>query len=298
MTDNRLFYGAAMIITAEFMFALMGATIRHLSVDLDNATIVFARNLVGLAILLALSARTGIGELATRVPSLHLLRGLAGTGAMYCFFYAIANMPLADAMLLKLTAPLFMPLVALFWLKERFTWHVLAALGVGFAGVGLILSPDLGQLQPVALIALLGGVLAAVAKVTVRRLSASEPATRIVFYFAAIGTAVSLVPLAWWGQSPGPAHLAWFLVLGACATGGQFLLTRGMASAPAARLAPFTFFSVVFGALLGWLLWDELLRWTTLAGALLVLVAALVVSRGRAPAQRAPGRVADAPSPL
>jgi drug/metabolite transporter (DMT)-like permease len=296
MTDNRLMYGAAMIIAAEFMFALMGATIRHLSADLDNAVIVFARNLVGLAILLGISAGSGLGDLATRVPALHLLRGIAGTAAMYCFFYAIANMPLADAMLLKLTAPLFMPLVALLWLKEGFTWHVLAALGVGFAGVGLILSPDLGQLQPVALIALLGGVLAAIAKVTVRRLSASEPTTRIVFYFAAIGTAISLVPLAWWGQSPAASHLAWFILLGICATGGQFLLTRGMASAPAARLAPFTFFSVVFGAALGWLFWDELLRWTTLAGALLVLVAALVVGRGRAGAGQGSRRVADAPT--
>lgn len=298
MTENRLLYGATLIITAEFMFALMGATIRQLAADLDIAMIVFARNLVGLGIVIGLSARTGLGDLATQIPALHLLRGVAGIGAMYCFFFAIANMPLAEAMLLKLTAPLFMPLVALLWLKEGFTWHVAAALGVGFIGVGLILSPDFGQLQPVALIALLGGALAAVAKVTVRRLSADEPAIRIVFYFAAIGTAVSAIPALWSWQSPGVHHLAWIALLGLCATGGQFLLTRGMASAPAARLAPFTFFSVVFGALLGWLLWDELLRWTTLAGALFVLVAALLVGRGRQERPPEARRIADAPTLL
>lgn len=265
------------------MFACMGATIRYLSSDLNNGMLVFARNLVGLALVAALVAVPGWGELRTRVPHLHLLRGTAGLGAMYCFFYAIAHMPLANAMLLKLTAPLFMPLVALAWLGERFTWHVVAALGVGFSGVALILVPDFSTLAPVAAIALLGGVLAAVAKVTVRRLSATEPASRTVFYFAAIGTVISLMPLAWLWQAPDGASMAWLLLLGVFATLGQLLLTRGMGCAPAARLGPFTFFSVVFGALLGWLFWEELLGSATVFGTLLVLASALLVGRGLRP---------------
>lgn len=262
------------------MFAFMGASIRHVAADLNNGMIVFARNLVGLALLLAVTAGPRPQSLRTRVPHLHLLRATAGLGAMYCFFYAIAHMPLADAMLLKLSAPLFMPLVALFWLGERFTWHVVAALAVGFAGVVLILTPDLGAVAPVALIALAGGLLAAVAKVTVRRLSRTEPATRTVFYFAALGAAASSIPLIWLWQTPTPDQLAWLLVVGMFATAGQLLLTRGMACAPAARLGPFAFFSVVFGALLGWVFWQEVLAWTTVAGSLLVLGSAVLVGRG------------------
>lgn len=197
MLDQRLFQGAVLIVGAELMFACMGAAIRHVSADLNTGTVVFARNLVGLLLLAPLVSRAGIRGLATRVPHLHLLRGLAGLAAMYCFFYAIAHMPLANAMLLKLTAPLFIPLVALAWLGERFTWHVVAALMAGFVGVAFILTPDFARMAPVAMIALLGGLLAAVAKVTVRRLSATEPAARTVFYFTVTGTAVSLVPLLW-----------------------------------------------------------------------------------------------------
>jgi len=283
LDQHRLLSGALYIIAAELMFACMGATIRHLSGELNNGMLVFARNLVGLALVAAIIARPGWQKLRTRIPHLHLLRGVAGLGAMYCFFYAIAHMPLANAMLLKLTAPLFMPLVALLWLGERFTWHVVTALAVGFAGVTMILVPDFATMAPVALVALLGGVLAAVAKVTVRRLSATEPASRTVFYFAAIGTLVSLVPLVWLWQLPSESALLWLLALGAFATGGQLLLTRGMACAPAARLGPFTFFSVVFGALLGWVFWEEVLGWPTVLGALLVLASALLVGRGRSP---------------
>ncbi len=259
----------------------MGASIRHVSTDMNNGMIVFARNLIGLALLIGITRHPSLRGLRTGVPHLHLLRASAGLGAMYCFFYAIAHMPLAEAMLLKLSAPLFMPLVALFWLGERFTWHVVVALAIGFGGVAVILLPDMGPMAGVALIALLGGALAAVAKVTVRRLSATEPAARIVFYFSAIGTVVSLIPLIWLWQLPDPTQIKWLVLIGAFATAGQLLLTRGMACAPAARLGPFAFFSVVFGAGLGWLLWNEALGWSTVIGTLLVLLSAVLVGRGR-----------------
>ena len=262
------------------MFACMGASIRHVSADMNNGMVVFARNLIGLALLIGITSHPRSSGLRTKVPHLHLLRASAGLGAMYCFFYAIANMPLADAMLLKLSAPLFMPLVALFWLGERFTWHVVVALAIGFGGVSVILVPDLDSMAGVAFIALLGGALAAVAKVTVRRLSVTEPASRTVFYFAAIGTLVSLLPLIWLWQTPTVEQIKWLLLLGVFATAGQLLLTRGMACAPAARLGPFAFFSVIFGAGLGWLFWDEILSWTTIVGTLLVLLSAMLVGRG------------------
>lgn len=273
-----------LIIAAELMFAMMGAAIRVVSFSLDNATIVFARNLIGIALVVGVAVRSGSGGLVTRVPHLHLLRGVAGLSAMYCFYYAIAHIALADAMLLKLSAPLFMPLIALLWLRETFTWHVLAALTIGFAGVAVILLPEFSDTAPVALIALAGGFFAAIAKVTVRRLSATEPAARTVFYFAATGALFSLLPWLWLGRWPSLSETGWLLLIGGFATVGQMLLTRGMGHAPAARLAPFTFFSVVFGALLGWAFWEEVLGWPTIIGTTLVLLSALLVGRGLKPA--------------
>jgi drug/metabolite transporter (DMT)-like permease len=150
---------------------------------------------------------------------------------MYCFFFAIAKMPLADAMLLKLTAPIFMPVIAVLWLHERVTPALALALGIGFAGVAVILDPQVGagvQVSPVALIGLLGGILAALAKVTVRRLSRSEPPTRIVFYFALIAGLISAVPLLWAWQTPSPSAALLLLGIAVAATLGQLALTRGL----------------------------------------------------------------------
>jgi drug/metabolite transporter (DMT)-like permease len=273
--------GAASVIAAELMFACMGAAIRMVSEEIPNAGIVFFRNLIGVALVLPLLLRRGLGNLRTGVAGLHLLRGLAGTAAMYCFFYAIVHLPLADAMLLKLSAPLFIPVVALLWLGERVPSRVRWALLLGFAGVALILRPELRALSPVALIALLGGLFAAVAKVTVRRLTRSEPTARIVFYFAVTGTLVSSLPLLWLWETPSPRALAWLLAVSAFATLGQLLLTRGFASAPAARMGAFGFFSVIFAALLGYWLWDEVVGWTTLGGTVLVVLAGAAASRER-----------------
>jgi drug/metabolite transporter (DMT)-like permease len=196
---------------------------------------------------------------------------------MYCFFYAIAHMPLADAMLLNLTSPLFIPLVALIWLHESVSARVWLAIAIGFAGVLLILRPDLEGISPVALIALLGGLFAAVAKVTVRRLSRTEPPLRIVFYFALTAGLVSAVPLAWAWVPPTPTALLWLVAVALFATVGQVCLTKGLSLAPAARMGAFGYFSVIFGAAYGWLLWDEILAWSTFGGSLLIMLAGLLV---------------------
>ncbi len=278
---NPLLFGALLIVTGELMFASMGVSIRFAAQNLPNEMVVFLRNLLGIALLLPWFWFQGRASLATRVPHLHLLRGLAGLGAMYCFYYAIAHMQLGEAMLLKMTAPLFIPFVALFWLRERLSGQVLLALAIGFGGVALVISPELREFDPVALIALLGGALAALAKVTVRRLSRSEPAPRTVFYFALTGASASALPLTWAWQTPSADALLWMFAVALFATLGQLLMTRGFAFAPAGQLSAFTYSSVVFASLYGWALWREVVEWSTISGALLVALAGVLAARAR-----------------
>jgi drug/metabolite transporter (DMT)-like permease len=281
----------------------MGVGIRIVSEELPNAMVVFGRNLIGLLIIAPWLLRRGFTDVRTRVPALHLLRAGAGVTAMYCFFYAIAKMPLAEAMLLKLTAPVFMPLIAMLWLREQVNALLWVALGIGFAGVVIILDPQLGApddgplagISPVALVGLAGGLLAALAKVTVRRLSRSEPAGRIVFYFALIAGLISAVPLAWAWQTPSPAALLGIIAIGGAATLGQLALTRGLTLAPASRMGAFGYSAVVFGAAYGWLLWDEPVTWGVAGGTLLIAVAGILASRARPPARLDDGEL---PEPL
>jgi drug/metabolite transporter (DMT)-like permease len=220
-----------------------------------------------------------VNGLRTGVFPLHLLRAVAGLGAMYCFFYAIGHIKLADAMLLKFTVPVFIPVVAYFWLSERFSRRAAIALVLGFTGVVLIMKPA-GDVNWILLVALAGSFFAAVAKTAVRRLSRTEPAARIVFYFAAVGVAVSSVPLIWAWETPQTGQWLLLLSLGPLATIGQLCMTRGYSAAPASEVGLFTFSAVLFGAGYGWLFWGELWDWLSLAGAFLVASAGAIMLRG------------------
>ncbi|GAB6042773.1 DMT family transporter [Endothiovibrio diazotrophicus] len=275
---NPHLHAALLIVASELMFSTMGAGVKVVSVALPPEVTVFVRNLFGLLAVAPLLLHADRGNWRTAVPHIHLLRALAGLGAMYCFFYVLGRIALADAVLLKLTAPVFLPLVALIGLGERPAATALWALPVGFAGVALVLGP--GQaFSHAALVGLAGGLFAAIAKTTVRRLGRSEPAARIVFYFAVFGTLASSVPLAWSWRMPTAAEWGWLALIALAGTLAQLLMSRGYALAPAARLGPFSYSVVIFSALYGFLFWDETPTLAFAAGALLIAGAGLLALR-------------------
>ncbi len=279
--------GALLILLSELCFASMGALVKHVTRELPVTEVAFMRGLFGLVMLLPILLRQhGPLALGTRVPHLHLLRTALGVSALYCFFYALSALPLADGMLLKMTSPLFMPLIAAWWLGERLRPAVWLAVGIGFAGVALIVQPE-GRIAPAALAGLAGGLFAAGAKVTVRRLARSEPTVRIVFWFSTGMTLATLPPMFWTWQSPSPQLWMWLALMGLMGMLGQLLLTRGYGLAPASRIAPFTYASVVYGALYGWLFWGEVLDTVFVIGALLIGLAGLLALRLRTEAQPA-----------
>ncbi len=288
MPTTHLRLAVAYMLLAELFFVLMGTQIHALSGELPNEMVVFFRNLIGLQILLALLWRHGPGSLKTARPGLHLLRGIAGISAMYCSFYAIAHLPLANAMILKATSPLFIPLVAWLWLKEGLRIQILFVVLLGFIGVLLILKPDIHRFaadQRVALIALAGSLFAALAKTSVRRLTGSESPVLIVFYFALIGLVISAPPawIAW--QTPQGIEWLHLLGVGLFASTGQVLMTRAYSHAPASQISHYSYSSILFASLIGWWLWDEWMDSWAWLGTVLVVLSGTLLIRRRAPRQ-------------
>ena len=277
------------MIASALLFALMGAAIKVASRTLPNVHVVFFRSALGLVALLPWVASLGLAGLRTTRWREHLIRGLAGLASMYCFFYALAHMRLPDAVLLNYSLPLFMPFVEAVWLGEPVPRRLWGPVGVGFAGIMLILKPGLALFQPVALIGLLAAVFASVAQVGIRQLTRTEPVVRIIFYFGVVSTMVSALPVA--GSWRTPRGAEWWLVIaiGVLATGGQLFLTSAYAHASAARVGPFVYSSVVFAGLLEWALWDSIPDALAFAGMLLVAAAGVLALRvGADPPQPAP----------
>jgi drug/metabolite transporter (DMT)-like permease len=276
--------GACCALGASLMMALMGTAVRMASTEIPNEMVVFLRNAFGLLALWPWIRRVGLSGLATDQWPGHLLRSLTGLSAMYCFFYAIARLDLAQAVLLNFSAPLYIAPIAWLWLGEAITGRLMLSAVIGFAGVALILRPGTAPFSTDAAIGALSGLLAAIAMVSLRSMAPSEPPVRAVVYFSAIGTVVSAVPLIWAWETPAPFTLLIMGAAGVFATLGQILLTTGYLLAPAAGVAPYTYSTVIFAALIGWILWHEVPGLMSTAGALLVCVAGiLAVARAKAP---------------
>ena len=279
MYPEDLRRGALLMIASGLLFSAMGALVKHLSVGLPNEMVVFFRSAMGLLALLPWVLHRGIGQLKTAKLGGHLGRGLAGVSAMYCYFYALAHLPLGEAVLLNYSTPLFIPFIAALWLGERLSSRLWMAIGTGFVGIVLILKPGLSLFTPVSLIGLASGMFGALAMVSIRRLSKTEPTLRIVFYFSLVCTVVSAVPLVWCWQTPDPDLWILLIGMGALASLAQLLLTRAYAHAPAAQVGPFTYSTVVFAASIGWVFWSEIPDLPSFSGTALVCLAGILTIR-------------------
>lgn len=161
--------GALLLALSALLFAFTGVGIREISVSVNNESVVFFRNLVGVLFFLPLLLVRGVRPLRTTRLKSHLWRTTYGLAAMYCFFYAIAHLPLADAMLFTYSAPVFTPLIAHFWLKEPLTRRMLLSSLIGLCGVLLVAKPSSALFEGPALFGLAASVLAAFAFVSDRK---------------------------------------------------------------------------------------------------------------------------------
>jgi drug/metabolite transporter (DMT)-like permease len=285
-TPNR---APILLLGSSLLFASASVAVKLVSPSVTNEMVVFFRSFFGLCAVIPWLLRDGWPSVRTRYLRQHVTRALAGLAAMYCFFYAIGHLPLGEAMLLNYSSPLFIPFIARLWLREPLPKDFGWAVGTGFVGIALILKPGSGFFSPAAVIGLLSSALTATAMVSIRGLTRYEPTLRIVFYFGVV-CSVASAPGLFWGWRPlSPDVLVLLAAVGLLATCGQVLLTRAYSLAPAARIGPFTYSTVLFAALFGWLVWGEVPDRLSIVGAALVCAAGVLAIRALEPrAEEAP----------
>jgi len=279
---SQLYLAAALLLLAEACFAGIGALVKLTSETASQAQVVFFRNFFALLVMLPWIYLQGRQILQTRRWYLHLSRATTGIVSMYCFFYVISQLPLAQAMLVLLLSPFVVPVIARFWLNERPSRLTLLAIALGFVGVFIAIPVSSGPGNLLMLgIGLLSAILVAVTKTTIRYMSDTEPAARIVFYFSLLTTIISFVPVPFdWHPLPATAWWA-FAGMGILAAVGQMAMTRAYALAPASDIGMWTYSSVVFAGLFGYWFWQEPVTTAWFAGVLIIFYAGYITSRQR-----------------
>lgn len=283
--------GALWMLVAGFLFGCMGVFVKLGAEYFSNIELVFYRSLIGLIIMVAILRQRG-GTMTTAQWKGHLWRGISGSIALLLFFYCITVLPLATAVTLNYTSPLFLTILMVLIVKERFHAPLTIAIMLGFVGMILLLHPtfERNQLIP-GLLGLISGFFAGIAMLNVRELSRSgEPEWRIVFYFSLIATLISGVAILFDTIHGISFHsLLILLALGSTATLAQLALTRAYSTGKTLVASSLSYSAVVFATLFGIILWHESLSLSSWTGMALI-IASGVASLKFAPQQDQPTR--------
>jgi drug/metabolite transporter (DMT)-like permease len=198
---------------ALLSFTAMALGARELSTQLGTFEILFFRSVIGLAIL-SLLCRYGWRQVSTRHFGTHLLRNCAHFGGQYGWFYGIASIPLTEVFAIEFTVPIWTTLLAIVLVGERLTRARLMAVGLGRAGMLVILHPGATAIHPAALAVLLGALAYGLSHVLTKRLVRTDTPLTILFYMTVVQLPLGLIPsLAHW-RVPAPVLWPWLLVVG------------------------------------------------------------------------------------
>lgn len=276
--NRNIFIAICLLTCSAFLFSIMGVCIRYASHTLDNYTIVFFRNAVGVFIFLPLIFNKGIGFFKTEKLWMHTWRAVVGLTAMYGFFYAIAHLKLSNAMVFTYSSPIFIPLIAWLFLKEKVTASMLIAAALGLFGVIFVAKPDSGMFNFISAIGLSASFLAAMAFVTVRALTSTEPPERIVFYFCFIGTLISAIPMFWMIRPYSLQELAFLIGAGILANISQMFMSYAYKLAPAGQIGPVNYIAIIFAGAWGYFFWREIPDHYSLIGFSFIFLAIILCS--------------------
>lgn len=283
--------GILLMLAASFLFALTMAFAKLLSDSMGSVEVTFWRNAIGLVVLALTIFHTPIRNVGGRPVTL-IFRGIIGTVALLVFFYTISATSLSNAIVYAKTEPIFTAILAFFLLKEKLRYSALFAIIIGFAGVALLSGMAWNYLH---LMGILTGFLSALAYTSVRSLKAYYDARTVVLSFMIAGVlipALLMVTAEYYTSEhlafalspfvlPNGTDWIWIVLMGLAAALGQIFMTRAYFYAKAGLVSTISYSVVLFATLFGVFLGDLLPTPAVFAGAVLIILSGIILTRAK-----------------
>ncbi|MDF1793678.1 MAG: DMT family transporter [Thalassobaculaceae bacterium] len=271
---------AAWYLLCALLFAIMLALFKWLGQSLPTTQLLLMRQLGVMAILMPAIIGSNGGVLRAERPGLNLFRGLLSASAMLVGFTAVVHLPLAESTTLNFTKVFFVVLLGGLVLRETVTVARWGAMGLGFAGVAVVLAPDTtSMIDPMSMLAVLAAFLTAGTMLVVRKLAQVErTSTMMIWQSAVVLTVVAVPGVSGWIM---PTLEQWGMIALLCLLMGaaQWTMIRAHRAAEASALSPLEYTRLLYAAAFGYLLFGHIPAGSTLVGAALIVAAAVWVRR-------------------
>ncbi len=278
---DRVGLGIVYMLASVLALALLNVLVKLLSARYPVIEIAFFRSVFALGpALLALTTSGGVASLRTRRFGSHLTRASIGLVAMLLMFWSYHLLPLADAVAIGFSAPLFLTALSVPLLGEKVGPVRWGAVLVGFSGVLVMVRPGGAVLDFGALVAVGAALGYALAVIAVRQLGRTEHPNTIVFYFTLNTGALSALALPWAWTTPTPSDLGLMALSGLLGGAVQYCGTHAYTLGPAAVIGPFNYSAILWATLFGYLIWGDLPdRWVILGAAVVIASGLFIVFR-------------------
>lgn len=274
--------GVRFMLLSALGFALMSACVKYVSnYGIPVFEIVAARALVSLVISYLDVKRKRISVWGHNKPLL-MLRGAVGTVALMCVYYSVTTLPLAEATILQYVHPVFTALLGVLFLKERIQFSTMICIALCLVGLGAMVQPSMqtGSSSDLPLfsvmMALLGAFGSSIAYVIVRRLSQTEDSSVIIFYFPLMALPTSMMLIGDDFVWPSLFLTLMLILVGVFTQIGQYGLTKAMQTQAAGKASAYSYVQIVFSALLGAWVFNEIPSYWTYLGGSLIVIGALI----------------------
>jgi drug/metabolite transporter (DMT)-like permease len=271
LRQDRIPLGILHMLVATVIFAGSSALTKWLVEAYPIGEVLFVRavsSLIGAG--LVILPHAGLAVFRTKRLRDHLVRGVSQSCSQAFLVIAFSLMPLASAVAINFSAPLFATIAAILLLKEVVGPVRWGALIVGFLGVLLVSTPGVDAFGTGSLFALANAVLFGTVTVGVRRMTTTESAETLTMYQFVVLTIffAAALPLGW--VTPSAVHWGAMVANGLGNALGQYLWTRALHLAPTSAVVPFNYFSLVWAIVLGFVIWGDVPSATLIAGSAIV----------------------------
>ncbi|CAD7023753.1 EamA/RhaT family transporter [Pseudorhizobium halotolerans] len=270
--------GPLVMLLGMLLFALNDAMGKWLVSSYGLGQVILIRSVAALIILSPLLWKAGLAPIVNAErKGMQLARVLFSTGEVFCFYYAVMYLPLADVMTFWLAAPIYVAALSPFLLGERVGWRRWTAIAIGFVGVIIALEPSSAMFTLPAIISIIGSAAFAFMMISGRFLRGTPDTTLVLFQTGAAGLAGLIFAPFDWSPIQSQTDLLLLGLLGVVAMSAHMLVNRALKMSDAATVAPLQYTLLLYAVIFGWMFFGDVPRLTMMVGAALIIASGLFI---------------------